>query len=74
MYLQQSLLAMVERLGGYEDLTLLQLYYSIDEVHYILDQLITLLSHVSCIAMSIALHSVPLWLTYDLKIGGQFDT
>ncbi|KAJ2963973.1 hypothetical protein NQZ79_g1060 [Umbelopsis isabellina] len=44
VYLQQSLLAMVERLGGYERLTLLQLYYSIDELLYVLDQLITLLS------------------------------
>ncbi|KAM3579295.1 Gamma-tubulin complex component 6 [Umbelopsis sp. WA50703] len=35
---------MVDRFGGYERLTLMQLYYSIDELDYILDQLITLLS------------------------------
>jgi hypothetical protein len=42
VYLQQSLLAMVERLGGTEKITVIELHHSVDEIGYVLDQLVEL--------------------------------
>jgi hypothetical protein len=41
-YLQQSLLAMVEKLGGIQKASIMEIYYSMEDICYVLDELIKL--------------------------------
>ncbi|KAI8576101.1 hypothetical protein K450DRAFT_130890 [Umbelopsis ramanniana AG] len=41
-YLQQSLLAMIERIGGIQKASIMELYYNMEDICYVLDELVKL--------------------------------
>jgi hypothetical protein len=40
--LQQSLLAMIERIGGIQKASIMELYYNMEDICYVLDELVKL--------------------------------
>jgi hypothetical protein len=46
-YLQQSLLAMVEKIGGIQKVSIMELYHSMEDICYVLDELVKLCETVS---------------------------
>jgi hypothetical protein len=41
-YLQQSLLAMIEKIGGIQKVSIMELHYSMEDICYVLDELVKL--------------------------------
>lgn len=41
-YLQQSLLAMVEKVGGIQKVSIMELYHSMEDICYVLNELVKL--------------------------------